>query len=52
MNLPERRKYKRIKRLCTVKIRPFLQGMDAVVSGRWEVICLLNGCPFPEFRPG
>jgi len=38
----ERRKHKRIKRTCTVRIRPFQEGMDASRSARWDMVTMQN----------
>ncbi len=38
----EQRKYKRVKRICTVKVRLFKDGMDSDNSARWEVTTMQN----------
>ncbi len=42
MITPEKRKYKRTNCVCTVRIRPFYEGMDTGVLARWEVVPMQN----------
>jgi len=42
MGVPERRRHKRIQCPCTVRIRPFKEGVDVGLSGRWDVVTLVD----------
>lgn len=38
----ERRKHKRIRRTCTIRVRPLQEGVSADKAAAWEVVTMQN----------